>query len=419
MQKIVIILFLSAYILQAGFFSSPEKVTVVSKMPPMDVEYEKGEALFILNEIRETMGMNTLMPNTQLQIAAQAHADYLVRNHTASHSEIQGLLGFTGETPTDRAFRAGYLSSWVQENLSTQTRDARHSVHGLLSAIYHRFAFLDVGIDEIGVGLSQDTKDPENNAFVYVMGSSYLNDLCHEKSFKGYGRYLYHVCRDESFRIAQNHFDEAKNANKINNPKVVVYPYDGQQEVPPAFYSEIPDPLPDYEVSGFPVSVTFNDYFFDKVELLEFKLYKDGDKAVNSVRLLNHDTDPNDRFSQFEFALFPLERLAYDTDYKAEIVYREKGKKNYLSWQFHTRVPGERMLRITTKEVTITIKKDESYLLYIVPLNAHDVIKGVVFPDDVYVRFVDNNTLRLKLMSQRSKSFDIKSKYHTIHVNVE
>jgi uncharacterized protein YkwD len=419
MRKILILLSMTVCILQAGFFSSPEKVTVVRKMPPMDVDYEKGEALFILNEIRETMGMNTLMPNSQLQMAAQAHADYLVRNHTASHNEIQGLPGFTGETPTERAFRAGYLSSQVLENLSTQTRDAKHSVHGLLSAIYHRFAFLDVGIDEVGVGLSQDAKEPENNAFVYVMGNSYLNALCHEKSFKGYGRYLYHVCRDESFRIAQNRFEEAKDANKMNNPKVVVYPYDGQQEVPPAFYSEIPDPLPDYEVSGFPVSVTFNDYFFDKVELLEFKLYKDGDKPVTSVRLLNHDTDPNDRFSQFEFALFPLERLAYDTDYRAQIVYREKGRKRYLSWQFHTVIPNEKMLKITEKETTITIRKDQSYLIYIVPLNEHDVIEGVTFPDDVYVRFVDNNTLRMKLMSDRSKSFDIKSRYHTIHVNIE
>jgi hypothetical protein len=385
----------------------------------MDVDYEKGEALFMLNEIRETMGMNALMPNSQLRMAAQAHADYLVRNRTASHNEIRGLPGFTGETPTDRAFSAGYLSSQVLENLSTQTRDARHSVDGLLSAIYHRFAFLDVGIDEIGVGLSQDTKDPENNAFVYVMGNSYLNALCHEKSFKGYGRYLYHVCRDESFRIAQNRFEEAKDANKMNNPKVVVYPYDGQQEVPPAFYSEIPDPLPDHEVSGFPVSVTFNDYFFDKVELLEFRLYKDGEKPVTSVRLLNHDTDPNGRFSHYEFALFPLERLAYDTDYKAEIVYREKGRKQHLSWQFHTVVPNEKMLRITTGEATINIKRDQSYLLYIVPLNSHDVIKGVTFPDDVYVRFTDNSTLRLKVMSDRSDSFDIKSKYHTIHVNVE
>jgi len=192
MRKILILLSMTVCILQAGFFSSPEKVTVVRKMPPMDVDYEKGEALFILNEIRETMGMNTLMPNSQLQMAAQAHADYLVRNHTASHNEIQGLPGFTGETPTERAFRAGYLSSQVLENLSTQTRDAKHSVHGLLSAIYHRFAFLDVGIDEVGVGLSQDAKEPENNAFVYVMGNSYLNALCHEKSFKGYGRYLYH-----------------------------------------------------------------------------------------------------------------------------------------------------------------------------------------------------------------------------------
>lgn len=418
MRTIFVLLLLPLSLLHAGFFfSSEKKISYVQKVSPMDLTYEKSEALFYLNDIREAMGMNTLSENTQLRTAAQAHADYLVRNRVASHDENPSLPGFTGKTPTDRAFKAGYLSSQVLENLSTKNKDAKHSVNGLFSAIYHRFAFLDVGIDEVGVGVAQESKDPENNAFVYLMGNSHINALCRQKPFKGYGRYMYHVCQDESFRISQKRFDKARDANKLLNPKVVLYPYDGQEDVPPAFYSEIPDPLPDYEVSGFPVSVTFNDHFFHNVELLSFTLYKDGDKPVHEVRLLNQENDPNGRFNKYEFALFPLKRLAYDADYRSEIVYLEKGKKKRLSWRFHTKIPNETMIRITQPEMTITVEKGKSYLLYIVPIDEHDVVEGVTFPEDVYVRFVDNSTLRLK--ADESDSFDIKSKRHTIHVNVE
>ncbi len=59
---------------------------------------------------------------------------------------------------------------------------------GLFSAIYHRFAFLSPGIDEIGVGVTQNEQDSDKSAFVYVMGNSELNRLCSFKSFKGAGK---------------------------------------------------------------------------------------------------------------------------------------------------------------------------------------------------------------------------------------
>ena len=404
--------------LQAGWFS-PEKKLVVRHAPPMDVSYEKREAMSLLNEIREAMGMNTLVHNDQLAQAAQAHADYLVKNRVTSHGEIPGRPGFTGRTPAERALHAGYLSTQVSENLSTKNRDARSSIDGLFSAIYHRFGFLDVGIDEIGVGAAQDVHHTENSAFVYVMGNSYLNALCHERAFKGYGRYVYGVCRDKRHRIAQKRFLEAQDANRRYNPKIVCYPYDGQKDVPPSFYDEMPDPLPDYEVSGFPVSVTFNAYFFKRVELVSFTLTRSDGKPVGPLRLLSAKNDPNGRFTPYQFALFPLHRLEYDTEYQAKIIYKEQGRKMSRSWYFHTRKFSEPILRITKQEATITIRPHKSYLLYLVPRNGHDVVKSATFPEDLYVEFLDNNTLRIKLMSENGRSFDIKSKKRVIHVNVK
>lgn len=89
------------------------------------------------------------------------------------------------------------------------------------------------------------------------------------------------------------------------------------------------------------------------------------------------------------------------------------------SWRFYTRKLSEPMLRISKQEETITIRPHKSYLLYLVPRNGHDMIKSATFPEDLYVEFLDNNTLRIKLMSENRRSFDIKSKKRVIHVKVK
>jgi hypothetical protein len=418
MKLWVCIFLLWIHTLYAGFFF-PDKKPVLREGPRMDITYEKSEAFSLLNEIREAMGMNTLSYNEQLTHAAQAHADYLIRNHTDSHDEVTGLPEFTGVKPVDRAWHAGYLSSQVSENLSTQNRSAKESIDGLFSAIYHRFGFLDVSIDEIGVGVTQDAREVKYTAFVYLMGNSALNALCHDSPFKGYGYYVYHVCRDQEHRISQKHFDKAKNSSKWLNPKIILYPYDGQEDVPPAFYAEIPDPLPDYDVSGFPVSVIFNEYFFHKVKLKSFDLYDDTGKKVTPVRVLSHETDPHKKFTRYQFALFPLKRLKYDTEYHARVIYTYKKRKYEKRWSFHTRKPLEQLIRISKPQETVILEKGKSYLLYFVPLDAHDVLKDIVFPDDIDLSFIDNNTLKIKIDSGDIDDFTLRSGKRVLHVKMK
>ena len=151
--------FMAIVLLAAIFFwqvmeysaAAAPKEVLIRKALPMDVSFEKMEARTYLNSIRKAMHMQTLIQNDKLGAAAQAHADYLVSNGELSHNEIKGHKNFTGIRPADRAFRAGYDASRVSENLSTKNHSAHSSVDGLFSAIYHRFGFLNPGIDEIGV----------------------------------------------------------------------------------------------------------------------------------------------------------------------------------------------------------------------------------------------------------------------------
>jgi hypothetical protein len=406
----------------SGFFFSDveEKKLIHHIKPPMDLGYEKSEALNYLNDIREAMGMNTLIYHEELAIAAQAHAEYLVRNQIASHSEKRGVSSFTGETPAERAIHAGYLSRYVSENLSVHNMDAKTSIDGLFSAIYHRFGFLDFGIDEVGVGVAQNPKKPDQNAFVYLMGTTQINTLCTQTPFKGYGKYVYGICKKMLHRIAQKDYIEAKQSNKQFNPKMILYPYDGQSDVPPVFYDEIPDPLPDYEVSGFPISIAFNDYFFHSVKLLSFSLHDGEGKAVDNVRILTSENDPHQKLKPQQFALLPLTRLKYDTEYRATIVYMENNKKRSRSWQFHTRKTEGRLVRVSGNEQTIEMNADESLFIYLVPANGHDIPREIIFPENTLVSFVDNHTLRVQLLpANQAEHFEIKSNHHILHIQVK
>ncbi len=384
---------------------------------PMDVPFERLQARSELNMIREAMHMQTLSQNVRLDSAAQAHADYLVLNSESTHDEREGHKHFTGARPLDRAFYAGYNAGYVSENLSTRNANAQSSVDGLFSAIYHRFGFLSPAIDEIGVGVSQDGENTQNSAFVYVMGNSELNRLCSFKNFNGVGKYVYGVCREKGHRIAEKKFHKAQRYNKQNNPEIIVYPYDGQTEVPPAFYAETPDPLPNYDVSGFPISVEFNDHFFKVVQLDSFRLFKGNEEVVN-VLLMDKKNDPHRRFTDKQYALFPLERLEYDTMYSVVVEYRVQGKKKKLMWTFTTKIPTEELHIVTKKEETISIEAGKSCMIYFRPLNAHDIVKDIQFPSTVDIEFIDNNTFKLTLNDESRKSFDIVSDSRILHIKV-
>ena len=398
--------------------ASPRTVRTVTRPPMEDIAHERLEAFTTLNEIRVALGMSSLQENAALQQAAQAHADYLVRHRLSSHFEESARKGFTGSAPMDRALRGGYKARFVGENLSTHSRNALDSLHGLFSAIYHRFGFLNPAFDEVGIGIAQDKQNSRNTAFVYLMGNSEMVHLCATPGFRGTGRYVYGVCADTRHRIDARAYEHARNAVKESNPEILVYPYDGQTDVSPVFYQETPDPLPDYDVSGFPVSVEFNDRFFRKVTLVTFELFEEGGGKVTPVRLLTKRTDPNHKLSRRQFALLPLKRLKYGTTYRVQLMYRHKRKTHTLSWHFTTTQPVETLKTIRENKTTLALRAGQGYWLYFEPTNPHDVLETMQYPGDVYVRFVDRNTMRLVLDPDRRRGFEIKGSGRRIRIEV-
>ena len=375
------------------------------QLPELDREYERNEAYWILNQRREAAGLNRLSKNDALQTAAQRHAAYAVRHRTSSHYEEETQAGYSGRTPFERAVAAGYPSRLVSENLSTNNVNAEASVDGLFSAIYHRFGFLDPSIDEVGIGVAQAKGI---NTFVYDMGNGNIAHLCQRPSLRISGAYVYDVCADANKRLPMEAFKKARTLNARYNPPYILYPYAGQEEVPPVFYHESPDPLPDYEVSGFPVSILFNAYHIKHPKLLSFELYNAQGKRI-ACRVMDKAGDPNGRFTQYQYALFPLQRLEYDTTYEAKAVFETDGKRKNITWKFHTRKPEEPLFRIDRDKTEIALKHVRSFWLYIVPRHGHDLLKNVVHDSALYVRFLDHNTLRVVLPKRPKRRYTIEA----------
>lgn len=385
-------------------FKVSSKKVIERKVAPMDIEYVATQAHAYINSIRQNMNMLTLSKNTNLAEASVAHAKYMVVNNELGHEELKEHKYFVGEKPWDRAFKFGYPSKLVSENVSVHQYSAKESVDRLFSAIYHRFGFLSTTINEMGVGAFQDEFNSDKSAFVYLMGNSDLNNLCRAKSFSGNRKYVI-ACSDEHFRVREKDFSQAIKYAKQTNPDIILYPYDGQRDVPPAFYNETPDPLPSLDVSGFPVSVEFNDFFYKNVKVLSFLLY-DNDGNPVPIQPMDKESDPNGRFSDKQFAIFPLKRLEYNAKYHAEIEFSVNGKSKNKKWTFYTTRVQDEFYKVTKLYDKLIIVPNKSYVIYFEPIDGHDILNGLQFPKEVDVQFVDNNTIKLTLMPELSDDLD-------------
>ena len=294
-------------------------------------------ALHYLNTLRQQSGLIPFKENVQLNRAASNHASYLLRQQIIGHYETRGYKGFTGQTPSDRVILSGYHSKDVMENVSINAHTPKESIENLMAAIYHRFVFLNTSKDEIGFGsVSTNTQRKFRSVQVYDLGSSGLNALCTQGFDMVSGvMYLKNVCKESQKLIPQSEYMQVSDEIGFQNNKVIFYPYSEQRDVPVVFYEEYPDPLPDFKISGYPVSVHFNDAYYSSATLRYFKLY-DAQRKEVKARVLTVRNDPNHMLKPMEFALMPLSVLKKGQRYYAVFEAQVDGRAFKKEWTFTT-----------------------------------------------------------------------------------
>lgn len=313
----VLILFINI-----GLFNSVNAYTV----------QDLADAYSYLNQIRSNAGLLQYTQNNQLEAAATGHAVYLATNGFSGHYQNQSThpVNFTGSTPEDRITAAGYTYYHeIGENVSVLISSDRvlapvQSIDELLTAIYHRFGFLDFNLYEAGIGLAEAPFALNSN----LTHSALVYDMAVQTAV------LYTQRRGL-------------------NPGIVLWPPIGDHGTQAGFYTENPYPLSaigyaDGTPVGNPVSIQFNDASYSSASVSAFKLYRVADGVeITDTYLMHQGNDPHSLFTAHQFALFPLKHLEWGRTYRAVADYTTDLYSGTLDWQFTTKCLGVPLLTVT------------------------------------------------------------------------
>jgi uncharacterized protein YkwD len=256
-----------------------------------------------INYRRSQIGMPAMTHSGVIDIAAQGHSDYQRINDTVSHEQIVGKPGFTGAILADRLRAAGYTFGFpnaIGEVISaTSNGSGFYMAEELITAIYHRFVIFEPVFQEIGTGAATTTA-----GYNYFTADFVTNN--------GYG-------------------------NGIAAGTIVTWPVNGQTNVPPNFFSdnEKPDPVPDINEVGYPVSVHTN--LTRKLTVQAFTIRAHGSGTDLSTRLLVQGQDAEMIHNQSAAAIVPLSPLAAATTYDVTFSGAIDGTPITRTWSFTTK----------------------------------------------------------------------------------
>jgi len=390
----------SIYLYYLSATPLPPRITI-KDTPTIHIENEEEKALNYLNKLRTGAGLVPFRSQRELKNASKNHANYLTHHFTFGHKEDMHHKDFTGEFASSRIVYTGYPSPQVIENVSTHNQNYKESIDGLFSAIYHRFAFLDFRSDAIGIGISQSKYKKSQTAFVYDMSSNALEELY-----------------DSNKTLTTARINAALNKNKKENQSMVIYPFNKQTDVPPAFFDELPDPLPEHKVSGFPISISFNDMYYKNVKLLNFQLFNADGVEITNVKKFDQKTDPNKRLTKFDYVLFPLHRLKWNSEYHVKFLAITDKKIFEKHWSFHTKQFRIPFHTVKNDDETFKMKSAEAHIFYFPPTSKVDILSDISYPSNLDVEFIDKNTIQLTALKEMNQPVTLSMGKHTFKVNI-
>jgi len=252
-----------------------------------------------INYRRAQAGVPLVAGNAQLDNAALGHSEYLRINPPLSHEQVAGRQGFTGATLVERLNAAGYTLDRARGYATGEVISGTSNGSGffmaeeLITAIYHRFVIFEPMFQEIGTGAT--TSSAGYHVFTADFASHY-----------GFGP-------------------------GIARGAVVTWPFNGQTGVARNFFSdtEQPDPVPDLNEVGYPVSVHAN--IDAALAVNSFTLRPRGGSEVPVLRIAPLARDKS------AASIVPLQPLAAATTYEVNFNGTVNGAAVTRAWSFTTR----------------------------------------------------------------------------------
>jgi uncharacterized protein YkwD len=254
-----------------------------------------------INYRRAQAGVGVLARNNMLDRSAQAHSDYQRINNTVTHDEDPAKPGFTGATVEARVQAAGYtlLRPYVSGEIIAASANASgfYMAEELVTAIYHRFVMFEPLFRDMGTG-----------------------------SATGASNYIY---------FTTNLGATGSYSAGLPSHTIVTWPMSGQTGVQTTFASNLeePDPVPDLNEVGYPISVHAN--LTETVLVQSFTVRPRGGSDLRT-RLLVKGQDANTTMASVA-AIVPLSPLAAQTTYDVSFVGTVGGTPVSKSWSFTTK----------------------------------------------------------------------------------
>jgi uncharacterized protein YkwD len=253
-----------------------------------------------INFRRSQAGIEQLSRNSLIDQAAVGHSNYQKSNNLVTHVQTAGNPGFTGAALSDRLAQAGYVfnlnasRAYGEVISATSNKSGVYMAEELITAIYHRFVMFEPMFKELGSGSATTS-----NGYTYFTTDFAANN--------GFGTGI---------------------------SGIIVWPYSGQTSVTPNFLSdyESPDPVPDLNEVGYPVSVHAN--INATLTVQTFTIQPRGGSVLN-VKLLAHATDAETPVSAA--AIVPLAPLKAATVYDVAFAGAVNGVAVTRNWSFTTK----------------------------------------------------------------------------------
>jgi uncharacterized protein YkwD len=206
--------------------------------PPSGSSDKAIQAWTTLNQTRLAAGVGCMNMVTALNTSALAHCNYNAanaKNQTCTsdpHGEMMSCTGFTGATAQAREVAAGYPQALAYTEVATTFgNNPVAAVPGWIDTVWHRIPLLDPWTVDMGYGGA----------------------------------------------VGCDVIDIGRGMSTVPANTVVVYPYNGQTDVPPTFSGlegPAPPPPPDGWPSAYPISI-----YAQRLSVTEHVLTKDGDNT--------------------------------------------------------------------------------------------------------------------------------------------
>lgn len=297
----------------AGCGGGADSPAVLTSAPAAPAPQEPGapvltnniatDGLNWINYRRAQIGMPVLAHSAVIDVAAKGHSDYQRINNIVTHDQTAGKQGFTGVALDNRLLQAGYAFNksanyaFGEVISATTSNSGVYMAEELITAIYHRFVIFEPRFKEIGTGSATSA-----SGYSYFTADFAANN--------GYGPGL-------------------------GKAQLALWPANGQTGVTRNFLSdyEAPDPVPELNEVGYPVSVHAD--IDVALTVTSFTLHPRGEADVAARLLRRSSTDEHTPKSAA--ALVPLAVLRAGTTYDVSFTGTADGVPMSKTWSFTTR----------------------------------------------------------------------------------